>query len=164
MSTVKIVAPSPPNAMAKKVKDKRFVIWAKCTCKSAFNVFRGGPQYSIVQHCNVKLPALLSKDLPTPWCTVDAVVYNQSTSKVAAMILNPLSVADKRTRLEAMVGWRCPVVCLPPAIWNTPHFRYQSVPTRMCQPCVMRAWHEHRWKSARRAFHRWKSNCRFVYQ
>ena len=148
-----------------KVRDKRFVVWAKCQCNSAFDVFRGGPRYKTAMNCKVKLPNTLSTQKSTEWQTVDAVIYNEDTSKLAAFIINPETSSDKRKRLEAMVGWKTP--CLGIDFSEVPDrltYRFRSIPLRMCFACTNKAIHKRRWYYARIAFMRWKMNCRFIYK
>lgn len=70
--------------------------------------------------------------------------------------------------LEAVGGWSCPVlemsaddICL--LNQRGGKARFQSRRARKCPTCIRKSLHESRWRAARVAFHRWKKNCRFVY-
>jgi len=136
--------------------DSRFVIWSKCRCGSAFNVFRGHRDIIAVLNCELKGFNAV--------CDM-ALFDRRHNNRVCAFLFKASSFVPPG--LEGVGGWPCPVFQLSDddfaCIKAHPQSRFASLLERPCARCIAHTLYCHKTRTARAAFHRWKSNCPFLY-
>lgn len=153
-----MVATGQKNISEMPPFNERFVFWSACGCGSSSNTFRGGKTIRFELDCWL-----------SPFKTrCDLVLFDTArANRVVAFIFD--EHADIPHGLEAIGGWPCPVLRLSATDKalcqkaRPPTTRFKSLRKRACPRCTRTALHARKWRAARAALKRWKSNCRFIY-